>query len=253
MSYQIAHELIFSILLVFCRVGTICMFMPLIGEAGIPQRIRLQFALLLSLIFAFSMPNAIPTKPSYVAEFALLIASEVTIGLTIGIVIKIITTAWHVFGLIFANQSGLSSGMIFDPTQGTQGGIYGNFMSLAFVMIIIVNDIHLQLFQALHKSYIHFPIGSFWQMYDSYVETVMRAAADAFNVGVRLAMPFLIVGLLLNLGAGLISRMIPQMQVFFILLPGQILIHTLVYVIIISSALIWFLDYYQEYLLALLG
>lgn len=253
MNFVIADSFIFSLMLVFCRVGTLCMFLPLIGEVSVPMRVRLIFALFFSAIVMFSIIDTIPAKPSNTADLAILIFEEITIGVTIGIAIKAILSALHILGMTIAYQSGLSSGVIFDPTQGTQGSIFGNFISITFITLMLVTDLHLTLVKAAHHSYTVFSFGFFTENYHDFVDLVIRVCSDAFNVGVRLSAPFLIVGILLNLGAGVLSRLMPQMQVFFVLLPIQILVHIFIMSITFGAALLWFLDYYQDYLKSIFG
>ena len=253
MNFTIADSFIFSLLLIFCRIGTLCMFLPLTGEAAVPQTIRLTFALFFSAIVMSSMIDAIPAKPANVADMVLLVAQEITIGVTIGIAIKAISSAIHVMGLTISYQSGLATAMIFDPSQGTQGSIFGNFLSITFLMLILATDLHLVLIKAAHHSYSIFGFGFFSQNYDSFVNLIIRVCSDAFNIGVRMAAPFLVIGILLNLAAGILSRLMPQMQVFFILMPVQILIHIAILALTFGGVMMWFLNYYQEYITKIFG
>lgn len=253
MNYQIADSFVFALLLIFCRVGTFCMFVPAIGDMAIPMRIRLVFAILLSFLIMTVITDQIPAKPTALVDFVILIFNEVAIGLSIGIAIKVIQSALHVMGLTFAYQSGLSSGTIFDPSQASQGSIYGNFLTITFVVLLLATDMHLNILRSIRFSYDVFGFGFFSKNYADFVNLIVRVSSDAFNVGVRLSAPFLVVGVLANLGAGVLSRLMPQMQVFFILMPAQIFIHSIIFMVTMGAALMWFVEYYNEYFKNIFG
>ncbi len=253
MQYQITDNFIFALLLIFCRVGTLCMFVPAVGDMNIPVRIRLIFSLFVSFVIMNSLDMPLPSKPEKTAEFIILIFNEIMVGLSIGIAIKTIQSAIHVVGLIFSYQSGLSSGMIFDPINNTQGSAYGTFLMMSFIMLLIATDMHLLIIRSIQFSYDLFPFSFFIQNYGSFVNLITKASSDAFNLGVRIAAPFFMVGIFLNLGAGILSRLMPQMQVFFILMPIQILVHSVIFMLILGSTMLWLVDYYHDYLKSIFG
>lgn len=250
MNFEITSGFIYATLIVFCRIGTICMFLPGIGEAFVPTSVRLMFALLLS--FAIAANINIPVIPNSNPEFILLVLNELAIGLCIGISIKIIQSSLHVFGMIFASQAGLSSGMMFDPTQSTQGSSYGNMVSMCFVTLLLTSNLHLEIIHALRHSYDVFKFNFFLHHHTDLVNLIIRCSSDSFNVGVHMAAPFIVIGTLVNLGGGVLSRLMPQMQVFFIVLPAQIVIHTSILIMTFGGTLIWFIDYFQQYLINIL-
>jgi flagellar biosynthetic protein FliR len=229
------------------------MFVPAVGDMNISVRIRLIFSLFVSFVIMSTIESQLPVKPEKTAEFAILIFNEVMVGLSIGIAIKIIQSAIHVAGLVFSYQSGLSSGMIFDPINNTQGSAYGAFLMMSFTMLLIATDMHLLIIKSIKLSYNLFPFGFFIQNYGSFVDLVTKASSDAFNLGVRISAPFFMVGIFLNLGAGILSRLMPQMQVFFILMPIQILVQSVIFMMILGSTMLWLVDYYHDYLKNIFG
>ncbi len=237
---------IFSGLLIFCRIGTATMFLPGIGEAFISPMIRLVFALLLSMMLIPIYQNSIPPIPDSSVDLIIIIAGEITIGVVIGMAMKIILSAVHVLGMTISYQSGLSSGMMFDPSQGTQGTLFGNFLTLLIVVIIISSDIHLMLIKAIANSYEVFALGSYYQHHDDFTNLVVRTSGDAFNVGIQLSAPFLVAGLLLYIVSGVLSRLMPQLQIFFLMLPAQILVNFIIFMASVSAIVAWFLEYYKD-------
>ena len=70
-----------------------------------------------------------------------------------------------------------------------------------------------------------------------------KTVAGAFRIGIQLSAPFLVFGLLFNLGLGVLSRLMPQMQVFFVALPLSILLGLLFLVLVLGAMMGFFLDY----------
>lgn len=253
MTFSFLDQYMYSILIIFCRVGTFCIFLPPVGEMNISARIRLLFGIAFSYIVAITIFNIIPSYPKNILEFSLVIFQEIIIGISFGVIVRAFLSALHVLGMTFSLQSGLSMGMIFDPSQGSQGSIFGNLLSMTFIVLFMIADGHLRLIEVIYQSYDAFPIASFFYNSGSFIEAVLRACSDAFNIGVRLAAPYIVVGIAINLAFGVLSRIMPQMQVFFIMLPAQILIHLFVFFIATGSAMLWFLGYYQEHLTEILS
>lgn len=246
MVYQLTNEFVFGMLLIFCRIGSALAFMPLFSEINISTQFRLLFALVISYSFVQMVGIAIPPMPSGFLDLALLVIFEILTGVMMGIIAKTIITALHTTGMIIAFQSGLSSGMIFDPMQGAQSSIFGNILSIAFMATLFSYDGHLYIIKTLASSYNMFSVGSFLEFFNDFTDTLIKTVSNAFNVGVKLAIPFLIVGLVFFLGAGVLSRLMPQLQIFFILLPAQILISLFIFFITIGSVLVWFTDHFYE-------
>ncbi|MCE2993076.1 MAG: flagellar biosynthetic protein FliR [Candidatus Jidaibacter sp.] len=243
----------YSILIIFCRIGTFCIFLPPVGEMNISQRIRLLFGVMFSYVVALTIFNNIPLYPKSTLQFFLLIFQEIFIGISFGVIVRALLSAMHVLGMTFSLQSGLSMGMIFDPSQGSQGSIFGSLLSMTFLVLFMIADGHLKLIEVINQSYDAFPIGSFFSNSGSFIEAGLRACSDAFNIGVQLAAPYIVVGIAINIAFGVLSRIMPQMQVFFIMLPAQILAHLFVFFIAIGSGMLWFLGYYQEHLTDMLS
>jgi flagellar biosynthetic protein FliR len=69
-----------------------------------------------------------------------------------------------------------------------------------------------------------------------------RTVAGAFSIGIQLSAPFLVFGLLFNLGLGLLSKLMPQMQVFFVGVPLSILIGFIILIFVLAAMMGTYLD-----------
>lgn len=244
---------VFSTFLIFCRIGSAVMFLPGVGETFVSPMIRLVFAGLLSVMLVPLYQSSIPLIPESSISLFLIIAGEITIGIIIGMVMRTILSAVHVLGMTISYQSGLSSGMMFDPSQGTQGTLFGNFLTLLVVVIIVSSDLHFLLIKAITNSYAVFSFGSYYEHHDDFTNLVIRTTSDAFNIGVQMSAPFIVAGLLLYIVAGVLSRIMPQLQIFFLILPAQILISLIILMATVGGIVLWFVEYYREAITNLFG
>lgn len=245
MLAQFLPEQIFAFLLVFSRVGTAVMLMPGVGEAYVYARVRLALALGLSMVLLPVVQDALPGMPATPIALLLLVAGEVVQGLIIGGAARLLMSALNVAGMIISFQSSLAIAQSFDPNQGTQTALVGSFLSVLGVLLIFVAGLHTMLIAGIHDSYQLFPVGELPPAGD-LAALVVEVVAAAFSVGLQMAAPFIIYGMVFYIGLGVMQRLTPQIQLFFILMPAQLVIAFLVIMIVLASILMVFLEHFEE-------
>lgn len=238
----------FVYLLLFTRIGAILMLMPALGEDLIPVRMRLSFALAFTLVvYPLLAPN-LPAMPADLMAIAALIFHELAIGLILGAIARITVMATQVAGAVIAFQTGLSAAMAADPTQaGVQGAIFGSFLSFLGMVLIFATDLHHMALAATYDSYVVFPL-DVPLMFDDAAQLAIRTVAGAFSVGVQMAAPFIVFGLVFNLGAGILARLMPAMQVFFVLMPANIMIGLGLFALLLTMMMGWYLSHFEAHL-----
>ncbi len=222
MTVTILPELAALFILVFARVGTMVMLMPGLGERFVIARARLAVALFLTLLM---LPAArplmpVPTDPG--ALFLLLIV-EILIGAVLGLSARLIMTALQTAGVVVANQIGLGFATAVDPAMGQQNPSIGNFLTLLGITLILTMDLHHLAIAAIVGSYATLPPGLVPQTGDASALGLM-AVSKSFALAVQISAPFIVFGLLFNLGLGVLGRLMPQFQVFFLGAPASILL-----------------------------
>ncbi len=234
-----APEFIFAAGLVFARLGAILMLMPGFGEPSIPTPIRLSFALLLCLILGPIIAPTLPPMPAAPLMLTGLVINEVLIGLMIGAMARIFMATAAIAGQIISMQSGLAMAMSFDPSQGTQGAIMSTFLNLVFIALLFTTNLHHLLLRAAYDSYALFAPGELPSMSDAGLWAV-EAFIDAFRIAVQLAAPLIVFGLTFYLALGVLSRLMPQLQIFFIAMPANIMIGLFIIAIALGAmAAVW--------------
>lgn len=232
---------LFSVMLVFLRLGAALTLMPGIGEATVSTRIRLVLAILLSVALAPTIENEIPAMPDQPAEVVRLVAIETMIGAMLGTMLRFMVSALHTAGVVIAMQSGLATAMMYDPNQQAQGALPGNFLSALALVLLFSSGMHLMMLNAVAQSYQVFPVGEALPLGDA-AQLLGRLLDAAFVLATQVAAPLLLVGTLFQVALGLLARLMPTIQVFFIAIPIQVLIGLSILAITLSAAMLVWLD-----------
>jgi flagellar biosynthetic protein FliR len=240
MQIAILPEISAIFVLVFARVGTLVMLMPGIGERFIFSRARLSLAFFIALMIV-PMARSLITPPADVPSLVGLLISEILIGLTIGVCVRLVMACLQSAGAIVAQTMGLGFAMTVDPTGGLQNPSIGNLLSMLGITLILVTDLHHVAIAAIHESYRLLPPGGFPEVGD-VMTLAIRATTQGFALAVQISAPFIVFGLLFNLGLGVLARMMPQLQVFFLAVPASILGGMLVLLAVVGVMMGVFLD-----------
>ena len=128
--------------------------------------------------------------------------------------------------------------------------LVGNFLTVLGVTLIFATNMHYLVIAALNDSYNIFQPGHL-PLTGDVAKHITDVVATSFRIGLQLAAPFLVFGLLFNVGLGVLSRLMPQMQVFFIGLPLSILLGLLLLVVVIGALMGTFVGYMEGVLGAL--
>jgi flagellar biosynthetic protein FliR len=238
----------FLYILMFSRIGAIMMLMPGLGETMIPARMRLSFALAFTLVvYPLLAPN-LPSMPVDMMAIVGLIFHELAIGLMLGAIARITVMATQVAGAVIAFQSGLSAAMAADPTQaGVQGAVFGSFLSFLGVTLIFATDLHHVALAATYDSYQVFGVSD-PLMFDDAAQLALRTVASAFTIGIQMSAPFIVFGLVFNLGAGILARLMPALQVFFLLMPANVLMGLILFALLLTMMMGWYIAGFENHL-----
>lgn len=232
--------------LAFARISALIMLLPGFGEAMVPQRVRLGIALLLTLVLAPTLAAILPREPANLAIGVTALMGEILIGLMLGMVARVLQSALTTAGQIAGFETGLAFAQTQDPTINQAGQIIGLFYSLLGIVMIFTTGLHHDLLRAVASSYQAFPPGVSVPAGDAAAWAV-RAAGDAFSLGVRIAAPLLFAGILFRFATGILNRLIPQIQVYFTALPLNVALGLAVMALSLSSGMLVWLDRMQRF------
>jgi flagellar biosynthetic protein FliR len=236
---------ILGFMLVFARVGSTVMLLPGIGEAYVPPQVRLSVALALAFVLYPLVRGGLPGVPDMPLEIFTLIAGEIVLGVFLGTVTRFLITSLHIAGTVIAFQSSLAYAQTVDPNQGTQGALVSALLTLFGVVLIFVTGMHVVMIGAIHDSYQLFPPGGSPPSGD-FAQMAVNLMADSFSMGMRMSTPFIVYGLVFYIGLGLLQRLIPQVQLFFIAMPAQLILAMLVLMLVLTAILMFFVENFED-------
>lgn len=236
---------LFALVLVFVRTGAAMMQLPGIGDTYVMARVRLIFALATTVAITPAVEPELPGEPSSVAVLFLLLAGELFIGFFLGSVAKVMMAALAVAGTIMSHMAHLANAHVQSPLADQQASIIGSFLSVTATVLMFATGLHEMLFTAILDSYKLFPPGAMPPVGD-FSQQMARTVSQAFILGAQLGAPFLAVGLLVYLLMGLLGRLMPQVQIFLVALPLQILGGLGILLLAFPAIMSWFLTNFEQ-------
>jgi len=212
-------------MLALARIGGAVMLLPGVGEAVVPQGLRAGFAASLSALLlpvlpipAFTGANADPGPVTLIA----LLAHELAIGIWLGMMARLFVLALPIAGEVISYQMGLSSVISPDQELGSQSTLLSSVFGTFATTLILVTGLYALPLQALVASYNILPVGIGLPA-GGALEIAERLTGQSFALGIQLSMPFLVAGLLWQAGLAIMTKLVPQMQIFMVAMPGQLL------------------------------
>ncbi len=221
------------------------MLIPGFSASYVTMRTRLFLSIAISLAVGSML---VPTLEVEINDtpVGMLVAifAEVSIGFMIGGLARIIGASIHIAGMIMSMQSAMAQAVLFDPSQGSQGAIFGNFMEITGLVLLFSLNLHHLLLLAIAGSYDIYPISELPD-FALIADSAAALMSNSFLMAFQLASPLIIVGLLTNLASGLLARLMPSFQVFFVITPAQIMVSFFLLGATLSSTLMWYIHYLE--------
>lgn len=232
--------------LVFLRISAIIMLVPGIGDSAVPPRVRLSFALLLTLCIAPIAAPTLPALPDTVSAMAGYAIKELVIGLLVGGLLKMLMASLAVAGEVVSLQTTLAFAQTANPLQAQPGAALASFLGIMGVVLIFDAGLHRMFIAAMAHSYTVFAPMKVLAVNDA-AQAAVRAAADAFALGIQLSAPVIVFSLIFNIATGLIGRVMPQFQIFFVATPLTVLLGLSIFALSLGMlGLVW-LDRYRGF------
>ncbi len=216
---QLAEQWVYMAAIVFARIGTAMMILPAFGDTHVPMRPKVIIALVVSLGLMPAL--AAPPVPTSTTGFALILILEATVGAFIGCGARILIASLHILGAHVGFASSLSNSLTPTQSNSESGSALASLMTMAALACLFATNAHHVILAGLMRSYAVFPPGQV--LIGDMAQQMDRLGASAFYIAATVGAPFFVIPLLLNLGMGLANRVMPAMQVFFVMSPGLIL------------------------------
>lgn len=208
-------------LLILSRWAGMVMLAPVFGARGVPAMVKLGLAASLSVILYPLIQASGPQIPETLLLYAALVLKEVLVGLVIGFVIYALTAVIEGAGQLIDLQMGFSMGSMIDPVYGVQSPMMGNFQLILATLLLLATNAHHYLIAAMVKSYAYIPINP--SALPQGIEFYVHLVTAVFSLSVQLALPVFGALVLTDIGVGLLSRAVPQLNIFTVVFPVKII------------------------------
>jgi len=236
---------ILTAFLIFVRVSSILMTAPFFGSEMIPKRVKLFFAMMVTVLLYPVIPLQGATIPVTANSFDVIIAifKEVSVGLAMGLVGQLIFGGVQFGGQFISIQVGLGFSSVIDPLTQQQNGVISQMLILLgtiFFLAIGGDQIYIK---AMVKSFEIVPLGTVHMA--APAPELVKMAGELFVIGVQVASPFIIVFFLMDLTFAIFARIMPQANVFFIELPLKVYVGLIMFGIIVPRLLPAFENFFS--------
>ena len=208
-------------LFVFCRVGALIIFVPILVSRQIPQALKIGLMLFISLaVFPLVQGRPLP-EPRGIMELSIFLMSDVTIGLGIAYIARLIFAAVQVAGTVVDFQMGFGVVNVIDPQTETQVSVTAQFHNILAVLVFLAVDAHHFILQAIVESFFILNPAEI-DFFSITPEYILHLFSGTFITAVKIAAPIMAILFFLSVGLGLVARTVPQMNVFIVGFPLQI-------------------------------
>jgi len=204
-------------MLIFLRVSALMILIPVLGHKLVPQPVKTGLILLITfLLYPVVSPHVQAIRPEPVS-FVLLAVQEMLFAGVLALLANLIFATVQFAGQVMSIQMGMSIANVFDPATSAQGAIVAQFASVFAMLLWLSSGAHHMFILALANSFTVLPIGEAWSFQGWGL--LNDAAAQMFALALRLMAPVLLLLFFINVSLGLVSRAVPQIQVFFVSFP----------------------------------
>lgn len=228
---------IFTVALLLCRILPVVILSPVLGGSAVPNEAKIGLGVLLSAVLFPAVADRIGNIPTQALPFIALLLKELFIGLTLAFVSAVVFEAAHVAGNIIDTMSGASMAQVMVPQIQQQVTLYSSLKVQLAIVLFLTLDGHHVIIQALADSFLTVPpdqypafSGGVW----TFFELILRTFGDMMVIGIALAAPAFLATFLTDLSLGLMNRVAPQVQVFFISMSIKPMVVALVTFLAIS-------------------
>jgi len=206
--------------LVFVRILSMFMIVPVFSQRGVPAQFRIGLAFFIA-ITAYGGLHLEEVNIPLGGEYIFLIIKEVLIGLMMGFLASLFMAAMQTAGHLIDVEMGFGLANVVDPQTGTQVPIMGFFKYYLAILIFLSLDIHHVIIHAYIESFQYIPLGNL-HLEGRYAEFIVTAFSNMFVLAIKIAAPVAFCLLLATIALGITARTVPQMNVFVVGMPLKI-------------------------------
>ncbi|WP_319409765.1 flagellar biosynthetic protein FliR [uncultured Desulfosarcina sp.] len=245
-TLNIPLDAFYGVMLIFLRVAAIVFSAPVLDTATIPVVFKAGLAFAVSILLLPVVDAVVSVRDLSLMAFVIGVFSEIAIGVTIGLSVKLLFTGIQLAGQIVGYQMGFAVANVMDPATSAQIPILAQFYNLTAMLVFLSINAHHMFFSALVDSYTILPPLSI-HISPQLVGMMMRLATNMFVVAIKVGAPLIAVMLMVSVALGLVARTVPQINIFIVAMPMKIVIGLVFMVIVTPYLTAYLIDLFSSY------
>ena len=214
-------------LLVLIRMSGLFILSPIFGRRNVPTVFKIGFSLFLTIIFINTLEVPELSLFDNIFMYVIYIVKELVVGMIIGYVTYVIMSALYLAGQLIDMQIGFGMVNVIDPMTNIQIPLTSNFYYMYTILIFLTMNGHHMLIQALFESFEMIPVEQI-TFNTGLMENIALIMKDMFLIAVRIASPIIAAIFVVDVILGVLSRTMPEMNVFMLGMPIKIIVGLLV-------------------------
>ena len=212
--------------ILFVRFSGVFSSLPGIGTEEVPLVYRVPLVIIIAVALTLSGASAV--IPTSIAEGVLILAVEFLLGYLLGVVPAIVISGLSLAGHLSATSIGLNQASVIDPSLGEHVTTLGRIQTLLGVALFLAIDGHHSVIRAAADISTDVGLGLF-RPGDATAELFLQRIIQSFHLGIQIAAPIIVVSLISQFILGLVTKFVPQINVFIMSTPLTILVGLFVF------------------------
>jgi flagellar biosynthetic protein FliR len=221
--------------LAFARIMAIIIHVPILAGQNIPNQVRIGLGLALAMVLIPWQPLPPDAETIGIFAYSIAIGKEILIGTLVGFSADLTFGAIQMAGAAMGIGSGFESGRIFNPALSDSGSAFDQIFLMTASMVFLVIDGHHLVLIAIQKTFEVLPLNG--SLPFGGADVIVKMTSTFVIAGVQMALPVMAALLLTDLTLGLLARVAPQVQVYFLGLPIKVLVAMIVLGMTFSAVL----------------
>ncbi|MCP1102521.1 flagellar biosynthetic protein FliR [Aequitasia blattaphilus] len=218
--------------LVLMRMSGFIFLNPVLGRKDIPAYFKGAFAFVLAYCLYPTVTGEVPEVSGGIV-YGILLLKEFAVGFVLGFVMQLFEMVVTYGGAIIDFQMGLSMSTVYDSQNGTQIALTGNILQIYYYLLFFAVDGHLMLIKIISDSSRVVPYGSI-SIGEEAAQAILMIFIQCIVLAVKLALPIIVFEFLMEIGVGILMRIVPQINVFVISMQLRIAMGILILLFMIS-------------------
>lgn len=214
------YEELFAFLLIFSRMSGLFIYAPIFSAMNIPNQYKVAFCALFSYIV---MLTGVVNLEGLTESIIFLIIKETFFGIGLGYIAYAFTSTFLTMGKILDLKMGFGMANVVDPQNRMQVAMMGNFYYIFALLIFLALDGHHFMLRVIYESYKFVGVGAF-NFTEFHMGIIIDSFIKAMEFGVTLSFPIILTTLLSDVLLGILSKTIPQLNIFVVGMPLKILV-----------------------------